>query len=225
MARTLPKGTSHLHASVGAYNFEERLGASITDKEGNVTDETSARFRGNLPQFDLVYRYALTDRVELGGRFQFGSVGIESKVALVRPDSALSGFNLSINPTLLGQPVGNTLGSAPVAPLLMASLPLMMGVRFSGHELTVSPRLFFFSQVGNGSNVAQLYGCGSVGFAPVFFERFRILPEVSVLTPLGGTLGPANNQPRSIYFSHGTVVQFNLGFSFDLPGATDAPTN
>jgi hypothetical protein len=197
LARTMPAGKLQTLVNPGAVTF-----AAATDAgSGAVT----------VPQLEFGVRYSVTDRVEVGAKAWFLGAAIDTKIGLLRPESEESGLNLALDPGIsyIGAGGGTTGGG-----LLTVYLPVMLGYRFSHHELIVAPKLVGMVASGGGATGAVLFGGSSIGFAPRLAPGFRLMPEVSFLTPLAGAAAGGGESGSSSLLSATFIVQFGVGLLF-----------
>lgn len=160
-------------------------------------------------------RFGITDHFELGGRIGFSGIGLEGKVALVRPPTMDSGVNVSLNPGALFVGFG---GGDLFVGTLTFNLPVLIGIDFSGHELVLGPKLIdqivFGGFAANGAILNILYGGGSVGFAVKIAPNFRMIPEVSVGVPFFAAGSNTAGQSAQALGAGGLIFQAGLGFVF-----------
>ena len=170
------------------------------------------------PQVELGGRYAVSDRVEVGGKVWLPGVQLDCKVGLVglgAADSPSTGrFHVALDPTLgyLGGFSGTPDGGN-VLHIITLSVPVLLGWEFGPHELVVAPRVVDQIWTGSGADdmTANVVSLGtSVGFAWQPLPGFRVIPEVS--------LGVIVLQTLSDFGSHlgtnGSIFQANLAFVF-----------
>lgn len=195
-ARTLPRG-----------KVQGFIAPGVVGIGGNGTTNV-------FPQFEGGIRVGVTDRVELGAKAWLVGFNVDAKIGIVRPASPLNGFNLSVAPGigLLG---GTTnlgyLGSLGASGVNFY-LPLLMGFRFAGHELTLAPKVVDTQWVFNNGNSTTaenwLFLGSSLGFSIKLGEFVRLIPEVSFLAHVlrfsGGTTVTGNE----------VIFQGGIGLAF-----------
>ncbi len=208
-ARTLQKGKFQVSMAPGAY--------------GAVSSTSNVY----LPQLDLQGRYGVTDRFELGARLWLVGAAVDAKFGLFRSADPNNGFNLSVDPGLgyLGLTSSGSGSSASVGTVTLY-LPVLLGFRFAGHELTVGPKLVDMVLLGSSNGTSTLGGNillagSSIGFAIRVGDNFKITPEASFLYPFAGSTTSGSN----VAVGGGAIVQLALGFQFGgaetPPPATD----
>lgn len=198
LARTLNKG------AVQGWAGPSLIG--VVDTRPGVTTPVPT-----FPLLEAGVRVGVTDWVELGGKLGLSGVGVEGKVALLRPDSMDSGINLSINPRVTYFGVGEGL---IYLGMLTFQLPVLIGIDFKGHELVLGPKLVDQLIFGSGSGNI-VYAGASVGFAVRIASGFRMLPEIALSVPLIAT-GTAPGGTSTIA-PGGLLFQATLGFLFGTP--------
>ena len=135
--------------------------------------------------------YGVSDHVEFGISGGTDGFAILTKVALVRSRSESWGFNLALEPSLGAGAYGGQLMGA-------FRLPLLLGYRFGGHEVTLGPRVhlsgprsYLYGPTGSGIwPPAGLYAGGTLGARIKTGSHFIVSPEVGWLQPLsdGGSM-------------------------------------
>lgn len=165
-------------------------------------------------------RIGITDHFELGGRIGFSGIGIEGKVAFLRPPTMDSGVNVSINPGFTFAGFG---GGDLFTGTLTFHLPVLIGIDFNGHELVLGPRII--DQVVFGALTAApinvLYAGGSVGFAVKVSPTFRMIPELAIGVPAFITGPNGSGGATSALGGGGLIFQAGLGFVFGGPNQYD----
>lgn len=156
-ARTLDKGKSRLSATVGGGTWSE---------EHRLAPIAQGRIQ-----------YGIEDHVEFTVSGGTDGLGGEVKVSLLRAPSALQGLNLSLAPGLSVGP--STWGSDPYGLRSTVQLPLYVGYRMGGHELTLSPRFAYITTLGVHSTSALLGGA-TLG-ATFRMGGFTLTPEFGAL--------------------------------------------
>lgn len=182
----------------------------------------------NTPFFNanVAFRFGITDRVDLGGRVGTTLAEFQTKFLLSDPDN--ENFALSLAPSVGGFAIGTGVGSVG---LLSIPVPVLIGFKFGDHELTLGPRIqnviFFASADAGGSANASagayvLMAGGSVGFAAQLGDRFRLLPEIAIATPLVGSAsasagGSSTSSSGLVTEAGGILYMGNLGFQITSP--------
>jgi hypothetical protein len=156
-------------------------------------------------------RYSVTDHVEVGAKAWLVGGALDAKVALLRSESEETGLNIALDPGI--SYLGFGLGSAS-AGLLTVYFPVMFGYRFNAHEIIVAPKLVGMVGSLGGGTGAVLFGGSSVGFAPRLAPGFRLMPEVSFLTPVAGAVAGGGESGSANLLSSNFVVQVGLGVLF-----------
>lgn len=175
-ARTLDRGRVQAFGGFSAYGLRGGDGSLIA-----------------IPQGELGARYGVTDRVEVGARAWFIGAAVDSKLALLRPESPESGWNVSVDPGLGYQGNWALYGSlvdsnASGTSVMSVSLPLLVGRRFAGaHELTFALRgldqLMLGTRSGRLDVSHLLWVGGTVGASFRVGPSVRLGPEVGVIYP------------------------------------------
>ena len=203
-SRTLDQGRVEFMVAPGVY------GASVG--EGVAT----------FPQIEVGARYGITDKFEMGAKAWLLGAGVDAKVALIRPLSPASGFNLSLNPALsyISLSGGTDTGNAS-STLLHIHLPVLVGYRFgAGHEVVVGPRIvdtLLLANAGGNTAAANAISIGSsVGLRLRLGNGFRIMPEFSVIVPVIGSSAAGTSSAGG-----GTLFQAGLGFMFGDDGGLE----
>lgn len=189
-ARTLSKGHTQVILSPSLYVETIPLGSHFG---------TSV-----VPSVELQLHHGITDHVEFSTKVSPGGFGVHTKVALLRPESSMDGFNISVDP-------GISYGSAfwlQSAHSVFLYVPLLVGYRFGGTELTLGtraiPAYIQFRQEGQDLQaVRALYGGASLGLSIRISDSLRIVPEVNVVAPILSSATDA-----------AWLTQYNLGFVF-----------
>jgi hypothetical protein len=165
------------------------------------------------PMFHVAFRYGVTDRVDLGARLGNSFAELQTKFLLTDPANETIAVSL-----------------APAAGALFTLgfnganifLPLLIGFKFGPHELTLGPRLqnsFIFAPDLSADSRFNSFGTGlSIGFAAQVSEKFRILPEFSILKPLAVTpLGGQGSLDGSPIVAETFIFAGNVGFQIGSP--------
>lgn len=134
------------------------------------------------PHLDASFRYGITDGIDLGARAGFSFLELQGKFLVTKPGAP--GVIVSIAPTIGGIFIGD---ASIGAGLLNFAVPALIGIPFGDHEFVIGPRLqgiFAFANSG-----ALLLGPGtSAGVAFQVSEQIAVMPEVSVVLPVFGSL-------------------------------------
>jgi hypothetical protein len=151
-------------------------------------------------------RKGFTDHSEIGGKISPVGIGLDYKVSMVRSADPESGVNLAVNP---GTGVAYSMVSCAsfscdegIGPY--ASLPVLFGVKFGGHELQLAPRVTYSTLLPHGYEQQwsqSLSGGGSLGLAFKMSKAVKVMPEAALMVPFvpeqdsllgySGTLGVA----------------------------------
>jgi len=174
------------------------------------------------PQLEVGGRYAITDRVEVGGKVWLPGAQVDVKVAMLGQEERGRGFNLSLDPSLgyLGGFEGNPEGGDTLH-IVTVGLPVLMGWEFGESELVFGPRLIDQVWTGTGDTLtANIVAVGaSLGFAWYVGRGVTVLPEVS-----WGTIVAQSLEDFGSNFGRGgTLVQGTLGFVFGGHGGPECP--
>ena len=216
LARTQPKGT--------VTGYVGPTGVVVTST-GNCGGSTSCSGSIGWAQVEGGFHYSVTDEVEIGLKGYIPGLAFDTKIGFIRARDPDNGFNLSIDPEIgiMGFAVGSSSssgGGSVGAAALTFSLPLLLGIDFSGHELVIAPRLtdWLFIAGADSANAGGniLFAGGSVGMAFKVLPKLRIMPDISVMAPVLLT-GFANGMSATVSTSNffaGLVVQFGVGFLF-----------
>lgn len=201
-------GTLQTANTLGAGNFQ--MGLEPAFEMGVGTPQPIY-----VPRFDLALRYGVADRVDLAGRI--GSTGLELGAKFQLTDPADKGLVLSLAPSVAGGAV--PIPDNPIG-VVYVTLPLLLGVGVGhGHQLVFAGKVanwMLLGDIGLSSLVLdELVVGGSVGFVLKLHEKFRLMPEVSVMRPvwvsedLGGT-----SMMGSAAFGNAFLVQFSVAALF-----------
>lgn len=170
-ARTLDKGKTRF-----------ALGLSgVSDVVTRVTPNTQRGLIPVAPQPELALAHGVHDRVELGGRLWTSGLQFDSKFSVLRsaPDR---GFDLAIAPSV-GVVYVPMQGYVPSIPVQVAVLG---GYHAQGTHLVVGPRLLDRIVFYQGA-INTFWLGGSVGVSLAVTPFIRLMPELSVLAPVGST--------------------------------------
>jgi hypothetical protein len=195
-ARTIEKGKGQFYVALG--------GISLQDWE---TDSSGSSNSIGLPSFELGGRYGVADGVEVGGKIFPIGAELNAKVALIRPETP-AGLNLSVGPAASVYPFttgGDTFTMA------WLHLPLLVGMNMGGSELVVAPRISDLIITGGGDGINTVFAGGSLGFAWKVTDGFRILPEVSISTPIFYAVKAGSTTASDTLNPQGAIVQANVG--------------
>lgn len=134
-----------------------------------------------FPQGRLQVRHGLSDRVELGAGLGANGLSVHSKFGLVR-SGAQDGANVAIGPTVHGF-TGN-LGGHPRTEM-GAFLPLLLGVRIQGNEVTLAPYVGWQRVIGVPDSTTTndhqtFYGGATLGVAMRVGGSFLLTPELGL---------------------------------------------
>jgi hypothetical protein len=201
-ARTLPKSSFQVFVAPEVVVARDwAIGSE--EVEGTVT----------WAQFELGARYGITDSVELDAKLWELGFELGTKIQLYRSDSEDSGIDVAIEPGAGYLTYGASAGESDATiGSLSLYLPVLLGVNVGGgSQIVLAPKVvdqIFFGS-GSSSTVNALWGGGSLGFAWKLGERFRIMPEVSVVYPLSTSIGNSSD----VAFK-GMVLQGGIGLLF-----------
>ncbi|HLT31435.1 MAG TPA: hypothetical protein VK013_15475 [Myxococcaceae bacterium] len=130
-----------------------------------------------VPAAQARLHHGLSDHVEVGLSGGTDGLTVLTKLALVRSPSAASGWNVALEPSIgAGPSAGNVVGSA--------RLPLLIGYRFGGHEITVGPRVHWTQTLAATWPPSGLLAGGTLGARIRAGAHFVISPEIGWLQPL-----------------------------------------
>ena len=203
-ASNLPEGEGQFFVAPGFTRFQRGSGEALL-----------------TPQVELGGRYAITDRVEVGGKIWLPGVQIDTKIGLLGVHKDGSGFNLALDPAIgyLGGFEGTPDGGDTLHIITM-SLPVLIGWEFGDHELTLGPRIIDQVWTGGGESTmtANVVSLGmSMGFSIYVGRGVTIVPEFSY--------GAIVMQSLEDFGSHvgvnGTMMQAGVGFVFGTHGQTE----
>lgn len=206
-ARTLDRGRSHIGMGL---QFD-----LLSNKNGEDTN-------ANIPwsQMTVGYHRGITDEFELGGRvwgltiptlLTTAGLGLDAKVALIRPKGDSHSLNLSVG-ALLGYQSA-WIGGPPFH-VWSFCIPGYLGIPLGRHELTFTPRVSEFIIAGYGMNTLSAFYFGSgVGFAIRVKEVVDLTPELVLMyNPTLSFNGEAQDTERV------GVTMFQLGFGIHWQG-------
>lgn len=196
-ARTIEKGKGQFYVAVG--------GISLESFETNSTGQAKSV---GLPSFELGGRYGVAEGVEVGGKIFPVGAELNAKFALVRPAEP-QGLNLSVAPAASLYPFSN--GDNRVL-LAWLHLPVLCGLNFGGSELVVAPRVSDLILSDGTSSINTVFVGGSLGVAFKVSDGFRILPEVSIATPVWYAVTSPTASTSNRIDPRGAIVQANVGF-------------
>jgi hypothetical protein len=205
--------------SVGAYQTAHTVGADHFQCavepafEGGSYEKSSVA----VPRFDFDVRYGLTDRIDIGGGIGAKGLELAGKFQLTNP--ANRGFVVSLAPSAGGLAIGGASDDVALgAGLLTFTLPVLFGIGIGeSSEVVIGHKVldvvaFAGSDDGGGAANLVLWG-GSLGFC-LSLGRFKLLPEVAVVTPLVGSVGNTDDGAVSKLLRSRAIFQFGLGFLF-----------
>jgi hypothetical protein len=204
-ARTLPEGKTQIFVSPQvAYTRQWNIAG--LEPQTNVV----------YPQFELGIHHGVNESVEVGAKLWLLGFEIDSKVQLHRSPSEDEGIDVAVDPGMgymafyQEQSAGTTSISASQNTISLY-LPVLVGFNFKGgSQLILGPKLIdqiiLPSSTTGAGNV--LWGGASLGYAWKV-GNFRLLPEVSVVYPMGVV------QKSGATFSFGGIaVQGGVGLLF-----------
>jgi hypothetical protein len=223
-ARAIDPGTSQVTFSGGV------VGANVPYDDGSGRVHHPAG-----PQFELGVRYGIADGFDLGAKVWALGGELNSTISLVRssvfdlalaPSIGIVSYNYGTDCDQFGY---NCDDSVDVLELF-AKIPLLFGVRFGPqqeHELVFGPEIVpVFVAAGDENTGASVATSGALlgGVVGVSFKVspwLRLMPEVTVLTPISGYFVPPDSEenyinsfgrPNSVFY------QVGLGFSWGDDG-------
>jgi hypothetical protein len=172
-ARTLDRGRTQAAVALGV------AGGVVTRRPYNDTSSSSAATVG--PQTTVLVRHGVTDRVELGARLWTSGLQLDGKFAVIRSEAP--GFDLSIAPSLgvIYVPTTGYVPSIPIQLAVLGGFDLGWARPFAGPR--VMDRIVFYQGPINTWSLG-----GSLGISIALGHQLRLVPEVSVLVPLGSTV-------------------------------------
>jgi len=213
-ADTLPPGKYQVLVETSLQNA---LGKDLGDGE-----------RITWPYVAVHYRRGLSKRVEWNVGASFLSLKAGLKVRLNDPLN--TDFAISLAPELGGAVFGEGENRDG---MVAASLPVLLGWRLGqGGQWVLGPRVQYLRTFSSASSTArpfELFGVGaSCGVVVPVGSGFGVMPEVSVLSPIGRDRFELFERvsPR-IGGTHGVLFQVGLGLLFGgispSPPETPAP--
>jgi hypothetical protein len=196
-ARTIEKGKGQFYVAAGGIS----LTSFSTDSSGNPESI-------GLPSFELGGRYGVKDGVEVGGKIFPIGAELNAKFAVVRPETP-GGINVSVGPAVSAYPFTSGDNSFILAWL---HLPVLFGFNVGGSELVLAPRVSDLIVASGGDSINTVFAGGSLGFAWKVSDGFRILPEISLATPVAYLVKSGSSTTADQINPEGAIVQFNVGF-------------
>ncbi len=209
----VPFGSVQSATTVGKGNAEFAA-------EPGVWGVVSGSGTGIVPRVDLALRYGVSESADIGVRFGSGLLELQSKFRLTPPGSP--GVIAALAPSLAGIFVGAGDSSAGYMHL---ALPVLLGFGDpEGTEVVIGPRLhsmYFFGGAGDSSGNALLLLAGSsFGAALRLGDRFRILPEITLLYPFYGATSASSSEGSAsgggFIRAQGLLLQGSVGFLFEF---------
>ncbi len=223
-ARAIDPGTSQVTFSGGV------VGANVPYDDGSGRVHRPAG-----PQFELGVRYGIADGFDVGAKVWALGGELNSTISLVRsrvfdlalaPSIGLVSYNYGTDCDSFGYNCDDAIDVLD----LFLKVPLLFGVRFGAqqeHELVFGPEIVpVFVATGDedtGNSVATsgvLLG-GVLGVSLKATPWLRVMPEVTVLTPVSGYFVPPDSEENYInsYGRSGSIFyQIGLGFSWGDDG-------
>lgn len=194
-ADTLGKGNFQFGIEPGVLVAADVTGTSMTDPAW-------------LPHIDVSARWGVSERIDLGVRGGLSFLEFQSKFLFTRPgDPRLA---VSLAPTLGGL-VLNARGTGPQG-IVNLAVPLLVGLKLSGNELVLGPRL---QNLVLFDGQHTLYGLGlgiSIGYAWHLTDRFGLMPEAAIVVPIVGADSFATQFRTTGVLDTGLAMfQFKLG--------------
>lgn len=170
-ARTLDQGRTRF-----------ALGLSgVSDVVTRVTPNTTAGPIPVAPQPELAIAHGVHDRVELGGRLWTSGLQFDAKFSLIRSGPS-GGLDLAVAPSV-GLVYVPTTGYVPSIPLQVA---VLASYSAQGTHFIIGPRLMDRIVFYQGA-INTFWLGGSVGVSLKVTPTIRLMPECSVLAPVGST--------------------------------------
>ncbi len=201
-ARTLDKG-----------KLQVVVAPALVGAAGDVAGTVSA---GALPQGELVVRYGLSERFELGAKLWVGGMGLEGKYSLLKAPSMESGRDVSLGFVAAGLPVSRSIFDTEVSQkFLYFQVPLLFGFNRRGSQLVVGAKLLDAMTTGTAGTASVFSVGGSIGYAFKVNDGVRLLPELSLAYPFFGI------SPGSTWLGSSDVT-FQLNFAILLGGYQEA---
>ncbi len=201
-AETLGKDNSQ-------YALESSTWGGIGQKNSPFNSSSFA-----VPNTNFSARYGVTDGFDLGARIGSSGLEITTKFQLTDPKQKAATV-FSIAPSVGGLVVSTDGAAGSV----YGQLPLLIGFRIGeGSELILGPKIHdwvVFYSSSNSSDAHNLFSVGSsIGLALRLGKTFRLLPEISVLYPLSGSLFGLAGASGRVAGGAGVLYQGTLGFLF-----------
>ena len=196
-ARTMPRDQTQVWVA------PEFVG--MTFDAGDPPDRQSI----SVPQFELGFRRAITDDVELGGKLWLLGAAIEGKFQLLRAPTQDGGIDVAFAPAVgwLGFNSGDAQFNVVT---LYLNLPVGLNAP-GGSQLVLTPKAIYqrymSSGDGGGGSADLLFVGGSVGYAWKLGTMY-VLPEISVMQPI------INPSSADVIQYDGVVFQGGLGLLF-----------
>lgn len=131
------------------------------------------------PALHVAFRYGVTDRVDIGARVGTHVAEFQSKFLLTEPSNV--DLAVSLVPTA---GVSYITGAAAIDAVNIF-VPLLIGFKLDADEFTIGPRLQNSIYVHGGHYV--LSPGVSLGYAAQVADKLRMLPELSIWTPVVAT--------------------------------------
>lgn len=134
-----------------------------------------------FPQARLQVRHGLMDRVEVGGGLGGNGLSLHTKIGIVR-SGAEDGVNVAIGPTVHGF-TGSIHGNQTTD--MGAYVPLLLGVRIQGNEITLAPYVGWQRRIGEPditttNDDQSFYGGATLGVAMRVGGPFLLTPELGL---------------------------------------------
>ena len=221
-ARAIDPGTTQVMAAGSV------VGATVPFDDGSGRVHHPAD-----PQFEIGVRYGIVDGFDLGAKVWSLGGELNSTISLVRSRF----FDLALAPSVglvnysfgTGCDIyGNCADTTSVLELF-AKIPLLFGLRFGPqqeHEFVFGPEVVPITVLtgddyGNGTSMSGVLLGGVLGVSFKVSPWLRIMPEVTILTPVAEYFGPADPNATYIngYGRTGSLFyQAALGFSWGDDG-------
>jgi hypothetical protein len=136
---------------------------------------------GNAFNTDLVLRWGVSDRVDMGLRFQLAGFGGDVKLQLVRAADPTRGVDLALAPSIgYGSDI-SWMGSRSGAQsngAWQAALPLLFGINLGSYQLVLTPELLY--EYIDVLPAGILNVGGTVAFGKMSGPGFSLYPVLAV---------------------------------------------
>jgi len=164
---------------------------------------------GNAFNTDVVLRWGVADRADVGMRLSLVGYAADVKFQLVRADDPTRGVDVAIAPSVGGGAdiSFSTSGTGGRLWAWQASLPLLVGINLGSAQLVITPQLLYESLPVLPAGI--LNAGGTVAIGPMSGRGFSVYPVVAIWKALDA------RHPIGSLDSPGTVaIQPSLVFRF-----------